>query len=566
MFKDYIEIFNNYALLEYNSQYSVIDAAIYLSKEEENLLATNATKFIIFTYTQILANLYSDQGLSIYNKNGKKKFYFLNLDDSANYVNENKLFLYNLIYLYDMWYENNETINEDSVNLYYTSSFNDVISKYINFCQYNDEAEARYHMDYLDDYINDTYMDSNILLEHDIEEIEVNDWKIDLYVCIYYYIDLINYANTKGGEINLLIVKIFLNVSIIYHYLDKFLNSEEEYCDNISEYLTNASNNFESNIVDEMMEAFYDRDGPKYRIYYENGGRGFGYEHFEMLFNMYELDDFRGTDFFAIVKMLNRIIKGRLNGTRESIGHFLQTFNKKAPYNLNFFYERFLSAFGVDASNILDNIDDDILESLFSSYFNCFFWLSFNEHELDESLFKENYKNMINEINNVYKDLSLQYIVKEILYNRELEYDARYFFSNQINLFKKLSILRKTYYNEEETSEVSTLSTPEDKNKCDNDEFSWSEDGYDGNDHMDDYDPFNNHSGGQPGPFDDGVNEGVENYGDDDGDWNNQECLTIYLPNLTKLDEYLDEETDDYLLTIGHSTFGEETSPSISLI
>jgi hypothetical protein len=437
---------NSYSKLEYNSKNSVLDAAFYLLNNsnftytEEDFEYINS--FIIFIYSIICITLIaqSDDGM-------------LNL---AGDFTDVKIFAYNLIYMYD----NIDDYNENYIGLYNNNDFNYIIDDFI----INRDEENQQHSednDYSNDlvtHVEEAYMDNSLLIQTEvIQDSNLKDWQICLYLTVYYFILLVNDINNTSRKTGpFILLKILKYILLICYSINTLTildeNDETEFFD----FLEN--NSYFSNMYTKIFAFFFNIDE----------GVEFKYDIFNYLLEIISDPDIvlEATQSLSTQILVVESIE-TTNNLYNALGDALINLNLYDPYidaqrelqnikadisreynclSLKTFYENVLFTIS-ETESINNDIINDITEPLnqesyvnneqivenLENVFDTFIY-NFLFYKTTED-YRKNIKYLCDSINNIYKNKQLYNVFWDILFNTQ--HYAEYFFQNKINFYRK---------------------------------------------------------------------------------------------------------------------------------
>lgn len=430
---------NSYSKLEYNSKNSVLDAAFYLLNNsnftytEEDFKYVNS--FIIFIYSIICITLIaqSDDGM-------------LNL---AGDFTDVKIFAYNLIYLHD----NIDDYNENSITLYNSNDFNYIIDDFIiNRDEENQQqSEGNNYSDHLVSYVEEAYMDNSLLIQTEIiQDSILKDWKVCLYLTVYYFILLVNDINNtyrKTGPFILL--KTLQYILLICYSINTLTILDENDEDEFFDFLEN--NSYFNNMYTKIFAFFFNTyDG------------NFKYDIFNYLVEIPNTLILEATQSLS-TQILVASIETRSN-LYKALGDALINLNLDDPsikaldnlyqivkkinaeydsFPLKTFYKNVLFTISENINNdIINNITEPLnqgsyiknvytsnLDNVFDTFIYNFLFYTTSE------TYPANIKYLCDSINNIYKNKQLYNVFWDILFDTQ-QY-AEYFFQNKIGLYRK---------------------------------------------------------------------------------------------------------------------------------
>lgn len=434
---------NSYSKLEYSSKNSVLDAAFYLLNNENFTYTEKDFKyinsFIIFIYSIICITLIakSDDGM-------------LNL---AGDFTDIKIFAYNLIYMHNNIYD----YNENSIGLYNNNDFNYIIDDFIiNRDEENQQQfEDNNYSEDLVSYVEESKLDNSLLIQTEvIQDSNLKDWQVALYLTVYYFILLVNDINNtyrKTGP--LILIKILKYILLISYSINTLIilhgNDETDF----SDFLEN--NSYFYNMYTKIFAFFFNIDEGVYVK--------FKYYIFEALVEMSDPDIV-----LEATQRLSSVILVASIETRSnlalSLGIALQslTLNNsdidpqtelvqiKADigreyncFSLKTFNENVLLTI---SENINIDIISDITEPLSEGSYIKNIYISNLDNVFDTFIYNflfytntadypTNIKYLCDSINNIYKNKQLYNVFWDILF--DTQQFAEYFFQNKINFYRK---------------------------------------------------------------------------------------------------------------------------------
>jgi len=450
---------NNYATFEYDKNFSVLDAAFALV----TIFPENAFSFILYVYSKILNELKNDYGIGY---NGNSNMY-LNLIGKEN---DARLFLYNLIYMYD----NNEDSFDDYFNVYNSNSFNEIIEKYISYCNienYQNGVINNYIRE-IEDYVEGTYMNREIILKNLNAGSNVEKWKMYVFVAVYYFLDLFNSIKQGRTSGPFILLKAFLNSTIICQQLFKFLSMR---LDNKGALINSLPPQIKS-IFNGAMKFYF--GPPSNGVLSQKYGAVINYsENYDFFLKFFSIEDkslqkitdrfdkyYTQNELYAYLKQI-AISNGTQPGIfferlREIITEISELqIGNSSEYD---FYNNFITSASkgqINANGILTEISNSAEDGLFTEYINMFFLLSFEPEEDNyQDLTNNSFNNLIDEINNIYKNLCLEDVIQNIIYDPEKKENAEEFYAQQIDLFRKKYLPQQP--RSEHDSECNTICLP----------------------------------------------------------------------------------------------------------
>ena len=434
---------NSYSKLEYSSKNSVLDAAFYLLNNE-NFTYTEEdfeyiNSFIIFIYSIICITLIakSDDGM-------------LNL---AGDFTDIKIFAYNLIYMYD----NIDDYNENSIGLYNNNDFNYIIDDFIiNRDEENHQQfEDNNYSEDLVSYVEESYMDNSVLIQTEvIQDSNLKDWQVALYLTVYYFILLVNDINNtyrKTGPF--ILIKILKYILLISYSINTLIILDENDESEFSDFLEN--NSYFNNMYTKIFAFFFNID--------EGVDFKFKYDIFEVLVEVSDPDIVLEATQRLSTQILVASIETRSN-LYEVLGSALQSLNLNNSYidaqtelqqieadigseyncfSLKTFYENVLLTISeninidiisditetINGNSYIKNVYTSNLDNVFDTFIYNFLFYTTTE------VYPANIKYLCDSINNIYKNKQLYNVFWDILFDTQ-QY-AEYFFQNKINFYRK---------------------------------------------------------------------------------------------------------------------------------
>jgi len=471
---------NSYSNFEYNSKASVLDAAFYLlnntvlSYESENIKYIN--NFIVHIYSIIC--------ILLMNNSDNKLLYLVGKN------NDLRTFCYNLIYMYD----NNNVYNKNYISFYNDNNSNYLIDDFLYNRDSISDSYDNYLISYnreLINYVENEYMDNSILIQiENFENENIENWKIYLFIVVYYFIQLTNKISNFKRKTGSFILLITLKYTIIiYYFIGKLFTIDDDDRGELYKFLEN--NNYFKNKYMNIMDVFI-KNG-------EDDTISSKYDSFNLIlindtldedllklitdeiFNqeMINNDKTRNDTSYILINFLDLLFTSNSKDAFYNLKKIVNNINDNfGGFELKEFYEEILSCISQNYNTdiikeICGNTDkyDDYkyitqLENVYDTFMYSFLNIDFENEKI-----KNNIIFLCEEINNIYKNTQLNSVFYEIM--DETEEGAEYFFRNQINLYAKLLLINDNFgfYDIENNTIDNNINNSDNKYKDCNDNF-----------------------------------------------------------------------------------------------
>jgi len=445
---------NFYSKLEYKSKNSVLDAAFGLLDDvnfddTENFKYINS--FIIFIYSIICITLIAQSDDGMLNLGGDFTLIAQSDDGMLNLggdFTDIKIFAYNLIYMYD----NIDNNNKNSIGLYNNNDFNYIIDEFIT--NRSDENQSEFDENYssveLVNHVEESpYMNNYFLIQTEsIQDIDLKEWQICLYITVYYFILLVNdITNEKRKSGPLLLLKTLKYILLISYSINILITIDENSETQFYTFLEN--NSYFNNMYTKICAFFFNNDDGNF--------------NYDILNYLVEIPDI----FKSVQNLSSRIlvasIETRSNlylslrialinldlddpsiNAQNNLSQIVKKINAEYDsFPLIEFYDNVLFTISENINNdIISNIAETVneynylkniyiskLENVFDTFiYNFLFYKNSGQYS-------ENIKYLCDNINNIYKNKQLYNVFWDILFDTK-EY-AEYFFEHKINFYRK---------------------------------------------------------------------------------------------------------------------------------